>query len=140
RAHAALATVLQNDADRRVWHRAAATVGLDDAVAKEMESVGVSAQKRGGAPVAVAALDRAADLSEDPARRVRCLLKGVELAFDIGKRSIVVRLLQRDAALEVPPRDRFRLAWYREAITRTISGAQALSEIADNIKGSDDVD
>ena len=30
--------------------------------------------------------------------------------------------------------------WYREAQTRSISGAQALSEIADNIKGADDVD
>jgi DNA-binding NarL/FixJ family response regulator len=139
-AHAALATVLQNDADRRVWHRAAAAVGPDDAVAEELESAAARAQQRGDVPVAVQALDRAAELSADPARRARCLLKGVELAFDIGRRSVVVRLLQRAGALGVPPRDRFRLTWYREAITRSISGAQALSEIADTIKGADDVD
>lgn len=139
-AHSALAAVLQNDADRRAWHRAAATVGLDDAVAEELEATAVRAQLRGDVPVAVRALDRAAELSMDLGRRARCLLRGVELAFDIGWRDVVVRLLQRAAVLDVPRQDRFRLTWYREAITRSISGAQALSEIADNIKSSDDVD
>jgi DNA-binding CsgD family transcriptional regulator len=139
-AHSAWATVLQNDADRRAWHRAAATVGPDDTVAEELESAAIRAQQRGDVPVAVQALDRATELSADPARRARCLLKGVELAFDIGWRDVVVRLLQRAATLKVPPRDRFRLMWYDVALSRSISGAQALSEIADNIKGSDDVD
>jgi DNA-binding CsgD family transcriptional regulator/tetratricopeptide (TPR) repeat protein len=139
-AHSAWATVLQNDADRRAWHRAAATVGPDDTVAEELESAAIRAQQRGDVPVAVQALDRATELSADPARRARCLLKGVELAFDIGWRDVVVRLLQRAATLKVPPRDRFRLMWYNVALSRSISGAQALSEIADNIKGTDDVD
>ncbi|HET9341813.1 MAG TPA: AAA family ATPase [Candidatus Eremiobacteraceae bacterium] len=139
-AHSALATVLRNDADRRAWHRAAATVGPDDTVAEELEAAAIRAQQRGDVPVAVQALDRATELSADPARRARCLLKGVELAFDIGWRDVVVRLLQRAATLKVPPRDRFRLMWYGEALSRSISGSQALSEIADNIKRSDDVD
>jgi DNA-binding CsgD family transcriptional regulator len=139
-AHAALATVLQFDVDRRVWHRAAATVGLDDAVAEELESTAARAQKRGDALVAVQALDRAAELSADPARRTRCLLNGVELAFETGWQNVVVRLLARAATMTLAPRDRFRLTWYREAITRTISGAQALSEIAGNIKDDADLD
>jgi DNA-binding CsgD family transcriptional regulator len=139
-AHSALATVLQNDPDRRAWHRASATVGPDDSVAEGLESAAIRAQQRGDVPVAVLALDRATELSADPARRVRCLLKGVELAFDIGWRDVVERLLLRASTLEVPPRDRFRLMWYDEALSRSISGAQALSEIADHIKGSDDAD
>jgi DNA-binding CsgD family transcriptional regulator/tetratricopeptide (TPR) repeat protein len=139
-AHSALATVLQNDADRQVWHLAAAAVGPDDAVAEELESAATRAQQRGDVPVAVQALERAAELSADTARQARCLLKAVEFAFDMGWRDVVGRLLQRAEGLRVPPHDRFRLMWYREAQTRSISGAQALSEIADNIKGTDDVD
>lgn len=139
-AHSALATVLQEDVDRSVWHRAAAAIGMDDAVAEELESAATRAQQRGDVPVAVRALDRAAELSADPARRARCLLKAVELAFDMGWRDVVGSLLQRGESLRVSPHDRFRLMWYREAQTRSISGARALSEIADNIKGCDDVD
>jgi DNA-binding CsgD family transcriptional regulator/tetratricopeptide (TPR) repeat protein len=139
-AHVALAEVLHDNADRRVWHRAAAAIGTDDEVAEELEAAAIRAHQRGDVPVAVQALERAAELSADPARQARCLLKGVELAFDLGWRGVVVRLLQRSETLRVSPSDRFRLMWYREAQTRSISGAQALSEIADNIKGVDDVD
>jgi DNA-binding CsgD family transcriptional regulator/tetratricopeptide (TPR) repeat protein len=139
-AHAALAAVLTSDPDRHVWHRAAATFARDDGVAEELEAAAVRAQQRGDVPVAVAAFERAAELSADASRRARCLLQGVELAFDIGWRDVVGRLLQRAAAQEVQPADRFRLMWYREAVTRSISGAQALSEIANNIKRDEDVD
>jgi DNA-binding CsgD family transcriptional regulator len=139
-AHAALAAVLQNDADRSIWHRAAATVGTDDAVAEALEATAARAQERGDVPVAVQALDRAATLSADPQRRARCLLIGVELAFDIGWRNVVARFLAQAQALEVSRQDRLRLTWFSEALTPSIPGSQALSEIADDIKGDDDVD
>jgi hypothetical protein len=59
-AHAALARVLVDHPDRRAWHRAASTVGPDEAVAAELEEVAARAQRRGGLGVAAAALERAA--------------------------------------------------------------------------------
>lgn len=138
--HSALASVLQGDSERHIWHRAAAAIGVDDEVAEELAAAAVRAQQRGDVPLAIKALDRAAELSADPARQARCLLKAVELSFEMGWRSVVDRLLQRAEALRVSHHDRFRLMWYREALTRSISGARALSEIANNIKGSEDVD
>jgi DNA-binding CsgD family transcriptional regulator len=139
-AHSALATVLKDDPDRSVWHRAAATVGPDDAVARALESAGTRALQRGDVRVAIAALERAAELSADTTRRARCLLQASELAFEIGWNGLVVSLLQKAETLELSRRDRVWLTWFREAAQRSISGAEALKEIADSIKTDDDVD
>lgn len=71
RAHRALAGATDADADpdRRAWHRAHATTGLDEAVAAELERSAAGAQRRGGAAAAAAFLQRAAELTPDPARR-----------------------------------------------------------------------
>src|SRR5262249_33786218 len=63
-AHRALADAI-GDADRRAFHRSAATVGPDDDVADELEQSAVRARARGGHAAASAALERAADLTED---------------------------------------------------------------------------
>jgi hypothetical protein len=139
-AHIALATVLKDDPDRSVWHRAAATVGPDERVAQDLESAGTRALQRGDVRVAIQALERAAELSADTTRRARCLLKASELAFEIGWNDLVVRLLQKAETLELSRRDRVWLTWFREAAQRSISGAEALKEIADSIKTDDDVD
>lgn len=138
--HAAFADVLKGDPDRSVWHRAAAAVGLDDAAARALESAGTRALQRGDVRVAIQALERAAELSGDAATRARCLLKAAELAFEIGWNGRVVSLLQKAETLELSRRDRVWLTWYREAAQRSISGAEALREIADGIKTDDDLD
>jgi DNA-binding CsgD family transcriptional regulator/tetratricopeptide (TPR) repeat protein len=139
-AHVTLATVLKDDPDRSVWHRAAATVGPDDTVAEALESASTRAVQRGDVRVAIAGLERAAELSSDTTRRARCLLKATELAFEIGWNGLVVSILQKAETLELLQRDRVWLTWYREAAQRSISGAEALKEIADGIKTDDDVD
>jgi DNA-binding NarL/FixJ family response regulator len=139
-AHVALATVLKDDPDRSVWHRAAATVGPDERVAQALESAGTRALQRGDVRVAIRALERAAELSADTTRRARCLLRASELAFEIGWNDLVVSLLQKAETLELSRRDRVWLTWFREAAQRSISGAEALKEIADSIKTDDDVD
>ena len=139
-AHVALATALKGDPDRSVWHRAAATVGPDETIAQALESAGARALQRGDVRVAIAALERAAELSADTTMRARCLLKASELAFEIGWNSLVVRLLQRAETLQLSRHDRVCLTWFREAAQRSISGAEALREIANSIETDDDVD
>jgi DNA-binding CsgD family transcriptional regulator len=139
-AHVALATVLKDDPDRGVWHRSAAAVGPDENVAQALEWTAARALQRGDVRVAIQAFERAADLSADTTRRARCLLKASELAFEIGWNGVVLRLLERAGALELSRRDRVWLTWFCEAVQRSISGAQALREIADSIRTDDDVD
>ncbi|MGK8491648.1 ATP-binding protein [Nocardia asiatica] len=107
RAHQALAEVL-TDPDRRAWHRAAAAAGPDEQVARELEDVAERARHRGGA---VAALERAADLSDDPGRRADRLLRAAELAVDSGRRDITERLVVAARALPITPRHTATAAW-----------------------------
>ena len=65
--HQALAAVLdaEQDADRRAWHRAAASPGQDEEVAGELEHAARRARRRSGFAAAGRALERAAELSSD---------------------------------------------------------------------------
>ena len=80
-AHAALADVLANEPERGLWHRAASVTGPDERVAHELERAAAQARQRGATAMAVAALQRAAALSDAPLRGGRLLL-AAELAFD----------------------------------------------------------
>ncbi|MGY1979198.1 AAA family ATPase [Nocardia gipuzkoensis] len=97
RAHLALAETLGANPDRRVWHRAAGTVGPAEDVAAELDDIAARARHADGA---VAALERAAALSDTPERRVDRLLRAAELAVDSGRRDTVGQLL--DAARTMP--------------------------------------
>jgi DNA-binding CsgD family transcriptional regulator len=112
--HAAFAQVLAGDADRRVWHLAAAATGPDEGVASELEAAAGRARRRGGVEAAVAALDRAAGLSEDRTREGERLLRAAELAFELGRHDLVSGLLRRGAAIELSQRQRSRMVWIRE--------------------------
>src|SRR3954469_13736198 len=73
RAHRVLAEATDPDVDpdRRAWHRAHSTAGLDEDVASELERSAGRAQARGGLAAAAAVLERATKLTPDPARRAQ---------------------------------------------------------------------
>ena len=91
--HSALAAGLVHEPDRRAWHLASSVIGRDEDVATQLDEVATKARARGAAAVSVTALERAAELSPDPARRVERLLRAAELAFEVGRRDLVARIV-----------------------------------------------
>ena len=121
-AHAALATVLADYPERSVWHRAAAAIGPDGEVAAELERTAEQAQRRGAVAIAVDALERAAALTEDIAGRGALLLRAAELAFDLGRRDVVLRLVREAEGLELRRLDLARMTWIKEMIDPGVLG------------------
>lgn len=115
-AHRALAAVLAGDPDRRAWHRAGASTGPDENVAAELDEAASRAERRAAISVAIAALERAVELSADPAARNRRLLRAAQLAWELGRPAQVDRLagFVDRAALDLA--DRARLAQLEEDI------------------------
>jgi DNA-binding CsgD family transcriptional regulator len=96
-AHRALAGALdgEQDADRRAWHRAAASPGPDDEVAEELEQTARRAQRRSGFAAAARALERAAELSKEGDRRGRRLVAAARNAWLAGGPEQALALLDR---------------------------------------------
>lgn len=134
--HSALAAVAR-DPDRRVWHRAAAVIGVDATIATELEDVAARARLRGAAAISMEALERAAQLAE-PARCGEFLVGAAELASDLGRHADVARLLRAAERAQLAPLDQTRLAWLRELVEReSWSGAariRAFAEIAERMR------
>jgi DNA-binding CsgD family transcriptional regulator len=107
--HRALAEATDPDADpdRGAWHRAHAAAGLDEAVAGELERSAGRAQGRGGVAAAAAFLERAAELTPDPARRGARALAAAQAKLDAGAPEVAQALL---ATAELTPLDEIQLA------------------------------
>jgi DNA-binding CsgD family transcriptional regulator len=96
-AHRALAGVFDGepDADRRAWHRAAASSGQDDEVAGELEQAARRSRRRSGFAAAARALERAAELSSSDEARGRRLVAAAEDAWLAGGPEQALALLDR---------------------------------------------
>ncbi|KAB8194723.1 AAA family ATPase [Nonomuraea phyllanthi] len=107
--HRALAEATDPGADpeRRAWHLANATAGPDEAVAAELARCADLAQARGGVAAAAAFLERAAELTPDPARRGARALAAARAKHQAGGFDAALKLL--DAA-ELSPLDERELA------------------------------
>ncbi|HEX3686294.1 MAG TPA: AAA family ATPase, partial [Gaiellaceae bacterium] len=123
-AHAALAEAFEDEPDRAVWHRAAvAGPGPDEEVARGLDAAAERARLRGGREVALAAHERAAELSGDrPAQALR-LFRAGELAFELGRPAESERLLRAAQQLGLPPQERALAAFDVESLEPTWSGA-----------------
>jgi DNA-binding CsgD family transcriptional regulator len=117
--HAALTEVLAGQPDRQVWHRAAGALGPDEQAAAELEEAAARAERRGAVTAAVSALQRAAELSESPARRGNRLVRGVALAFGSGSPGLGPQLLRAAEPLDLPADERMWLSWLREVHTES---------------------
>lgn len=142
-AHAALADA-HHDIDRATWHRAAAAAGTDEEIAEALDAVAARARRRGAILVAVTALERAAELSPDPAHQGRRFVRAAELAVELGRPDVVERLLDAAELLELDPVDRARAMWRRkllgDGVWRDVSQIRSLVSITDSLSEAGDVD
>jgi hypothetical protein len=121
--HKALAdaTDARVDPDRRAWHRARAAARPDEAVAGELERSAGRAQARGGLSAAAAFLQRAAELTPDPAMRVERSLAAAQAKLDVADAASASDLL---AAAELGPADELQRARLRRLDAQIVFASQ----------------
>jgi DNA-binding CsgD family transcriptional regulator len=119
RVHQALAdaTDAGADPDRRAWHRAQATAGLDEDVAAELERSAARAAARGGLSAGAAFRERAAELTPDPARRAGRALVAAECKQQAGAPDAALALLAMAQAGPLDELDRARAQLLHAQIT-----------------------
>jgi DNA-binding CsgD family transcriptional regulator len=81
--HTALAEQLVDQPERRAWHLADAAVEPDEQVAGLLEQLAHGVRRRGDAVAAIAALLRAAELSQDGSDRSRRLAEAAYFGADV---------------------------------------------------------
>ena len=122
-AHRALAhaTDAETDPDRRAWHRAQAAAAPDEDVAAELERSADRAQARGGLAAAAAFLERAAELTPEPARRADRTLAAAWAAHHAGMPDATRRLLSLVEALPLDKLQGAQMDLLRARIALTVN-------------------
>jgi DNA-binding NarL/FixJ family response regulator/predicted ATPase len=117
-AHRALASVLAGDADadRRAWHRAAASVEPDASVAEELEEAARRAQRRSGFVAASLGFERAAALVTDERHKLQLLIDAVDGAWLAGRLERALMLLERARPFAADPSERAEIDRWRGLI------------------------
>jgi DNA-binding CsgD family transcriptional regulator len=119
RIHRALAeaTDADVDPDRRAWHRAQATAGLDEDVAAELERSAGRARARGGLAAGAAFHERATELTPDPRRRAQRALVAAQSKHQAGASNAALRLLAMAQAGPLDELERARAQLLHAQIT-----------------------
>ena len=109
------------DPDRRAWHRAHAASGPDEEVAAELERSAGRAEARGGLAAAAAFLERAAELTLEPARGAERALAAAQAKHRAGAFGEALRLLSTAEAGSLDELQRARVDLLRAQVTFAIS-------------------
>jgi tetratricopeptide (TPR) repeat protein len=132
--HRQLADVLTGRPDRRAWHLGAAALLPDEGVASLLAASAVQARRRGGPAAMAFILERAADLSPEPADQARRLIYAAEAATSAGHADWARTLADR--ALEQTPDPLLRLrgqlvtAWALVSSGRYLGATEVLLPLA----------
>jgi len=110
-AHLSIAKVLRSrgDEDRSVWHRAAATLGVDDDIAEALDGLALRDRDRSGFASAAAASERAAELSSTAKARTDRLISAADAAWLAGQPVRSALLLDRAEQTASEPTARGRM-------------------------------
>jgi DNA-binding CsgD family transcriptional regulator/tetratricopeptide (TPR) repeat protein len=121
--HRALAEATDPDVDpdRRAWHRAHAAPGPDEDVASEVERSADRAQARGGLAAAAAFLERATELTLEPARRAQRALAAAQASYQAGAPDAALALLATAQAGPLDELQRARVDLLRGQIAFVVS-------------------
>jgi DNA-binding CsgD family transcriptional regulator/tetratricopeptide (TPR) repeat protein len=134
-AHRQLAENLHDQPDRRAWHLAAAALQPDEHVASLLEATAAQARHRGGAAAAALAMERAAELSPDPAEQARRLVAAASSAVPSGQGEWVQELATRALAVTADPElrltARHAAAWALAWSGRRTAALAALISVAE---------
>lgn len=118
RVHRALADVTDPlaDPDRLAWHRALAATGPDEDVAGALERSADRARSRGGIAASAAFLERATEMTPDPARRGARALAAAQVKFEAGAPDEAHRLLTAAELSSLDERQQAQVARLRARI------------------------
>lgn len=143
RAHQALGEILAapGQFERRTWHRAAAALGPDEAVAEALEQVALAAERRGALATTAHGFARAARLSADDDERARRFLASAVTWVVSGRWEIALETLELAAACAVDPGLQADIAASTGQLEAYRAGPEKGSEIlvaaADRIEADD---
>jgi DNA-binding CsgD family transcriptional regulator len=117
-AHLALADAADeaSDPERRVWHRAAAATGRDEAVAVELEATAGTARARAGLAAAAAFLQRAVELTAEPTKLASRALAAAEASIQAGAFDSARSLLAQAGGAAIDDLQRARVEQFKGQI------------------------
>ncbi|WP_375385159.1 AAA family ATPase [uncultured Microbacterium sp.] len=104
---------------RAAWHLAAAATGADEHAAEALDEVAAHARAGGDVALEHRALARASELSENPARRSRRLLRAAQTAVDLNRPGVARSLAAQLDATALGPIDSARFALLRDSLDAT---------------------